>query len=333
MTNQKRAFSGIQPTGNLHIGNYLGAIKNWLELQGQYQCIFCIVDYHALTVKQNPKILSRKIFEMAKIYLASGIDPEKSIIFVQSSVSQHTELAWILNTITKISELERMTQFKEKAKRFKENVNIGLFDYPVLMASDILLYKTDVVPVGEDQKQHVELTRTIGRRFNNTFGEVFTIPKVLIKKEGARIMALDNPKNKMSKTAPNPANYLALIDTPDTIRKKIKSAVTDSGKEIKMSIEKPAISNLLVIYHLLSGEEIDKIEDKYKDKGYAEFKSDLAEIVIEFLKPFQKKFKELGKNEDYVRKVLIKGAEKAQVIARATIKEVKEKLGIDQIYK
>ncbi len=333
MTNQKRAFSGIQPTGNLHIGNYLGAIKNWLELQGQYQCIFCIVDYHALTVKQNPKILSRKIFEMAKIYLASGIDPEKSIIFVQSSVSQHTELAWILNTITKISELERMTQFKEKAKRFKENVNIGLFDYPVLMASDILLYKTDVVPVGEDQKQHVELTRTIGRRFNNTFGEVFTIPKVLIKKEGARIMALDSPKNKMSKTAPNPANYLALIDTPDTIRKKIKSAVTDSGKEIKMSIEKSAISNLLVIYHLLSGEEIDKIEDKYKDKGYAEFKSDLAEIVIEFLKPFQKKFKELGKNEDYVRKVLIKGAEKAQVIARATIKEVKEKLGIDQIYK
>lgn len=329
MTNKKIAFSGIQPTGNLHIGNYLGAIKNWLEMENQYQCVFCIVDYHALTVKQNPKILSEKILEIAKIYLAAGINPEKSIIFIQSQVKEHTELAWIINCITKIPELKRMTQFKEKAERFKENVNIGLFDYPVLMASDILLYKTDVVPVGEDQAQHVELTKMLAKRFNNTYGQVFIIPKVLVKKEGARIMALDNPKNKMSKTAKNPANYLALTDSPDVIREKIKSAVTDSGKEIKMSVEKPAISNLLMIYHLLSKESINEIREKYKNKGYAEFKNNLAEVVIKFLKPFQKKFKEFNENEDYVKKVLSQGKEKAQAIARATMKEAKEKLGID----
>ena len=328
MTKQKIAFSGIQPTGNLHIGNYFGAIKNWLEMENQYQCIFCIVDYHALTVKQNPKILSEKILEIAKIYLAAGINPEKSIIFVQSNISEHTELAWILNTITKIPELERMTQFKEKAKRFKENVNMGLFSYPVLMASDILLYKTNVVPVGEDQIQHIELTKTLAKRFNNNYGEVFTIPEALVKKEGARVMALDNPENKMSKTAINPANYLALTDSPNVIRKKIKSAVTDSGKEIKMDLEKPAISNLLMIYHLFSEEPISKIEERYKGKGYGDFKNDLSELAIEFLKPFQKKFNELDENDDYIKKVLAEGVEKANAIAQTTMKDIKRKLGL-----
>jgi len=325
---KKRIFSGVQPTGNLHIGNYLGAIKNWLELQNQYQSIFCIVDLHALTVKQDPKILRRKTLEIAKIYLAAGIDPKKSIIFVQSDLPQHTELTWILNTFTKISELNRMTQFKEKAKRFKENINVGLFDYPVLMAADILLYQTDIVPVGEDQRQHIEITRTLAKRFNKIYGPIFKIPRGLVKKEGARIMALDNPMKKMSKTAPNPASYLALIDSPELIRKKIKSAITDSGKEIKLDPQKPAISNLLMIYHLVSGQSIKKIEEKYKNKGYVEFKSDLAEIVIEFLKSFQKKLKELEKNEDYVRNVLAEGARKAQTIAQKTMKEVREKIGL-----
>jgi tryptophanyl-tRNA synthetase len=329
MTNQKIAFSGIQPTGNLHIGNYFGAIKNWLEMKNQYQCIFCIVDYHALTVKQNPKILSEKILEVAKIYLAAGINPEKSIIFIQSQVKEHTELAWILNTIAKIPELERMTQFKEKAKRFKENINVGLFSYPVLMASDILLYKTNIVPVGEDQIQHIELVKTLAKRFNNNYGEVFTIPEASVKKEGARVMALDNAENKMSKTAMSAANYLALTDSSDIIRKKIKSAVTDSGKEIKMDAGKPAISNLLMIYHLFSEEPINKIENKYKNKGYGDFKNDLAELAIEFLKPFQEKFNELNENEDYVKKVLKQGAEKARAIAQITMDNVKEKLGVD----
>jgi tryptophanyl-tRNA synthetase len=325
---QKRIFSGIQPTGNLHIGNYLGAIKNWLELQDQYQCVFCIVDYHALTVRQNPKIFQKKILEIAKIYLAAGINPEKSIIFVQSNVSQHTELAWILNTLTKIPELNRMTQFKEKSERFEKNVNVGLFDYPVLMAADILLYQTDIVPVGEDQTQHIELTKILAKRFNKIYGNVFKIPEGLIKKEGARIMSLDNPIKKMSKTSPNPTNYLALTDSPEIIRKKIKTAVTDSGKEIKLDLQKPAVSNLLMIYHLLSQQPIQEIEKKYKNKGYAEFKNDLAEIIVEFLEPFQQKFQELEKNEDYVKKVLSEGAEKAQIIAEETMKKVRKKIGL-----
>jgi tryptophanyl-tRNA synthetase len=328
MKNQKRIFSGVQPTGNLHIGNYLGAIKNWLELQNQYQCVFCIVDFHALTVRQNPKIFQKKILETAKIYLAAGINPEKSIIFIQSDISQHTELTWILNTLTKITELNRMTQFKEKSERFEKNVNVGLFDYPVLMAADILLYQTDIVPVGEDQTQHIELTKILAKRFNKIYGPVFKIPEGLIKKEGARIMALDNPIKKMSKSSTNSANYLALTDSPEIIRKKIKSAVTDSGKEIKLDSRKPAISNLLMIYHLLSNQSIQEIEKKYQNKGYAEFKSDLAEIIVEFLKPFQNRFQELGEKEDYVKNVLSEGVEKAQTLAEQTMEKVRKKIGL-----
>jgi len=253
-----RAFSGIQPSGVIHIGNYFGAIKNWVQLQDEYESIFCIVNQHAITVPQDPKELKENTFKIASIYLAFGIDSKKSIIFVQSEVKEHTELCWILNTITRLPELERMTQFKEKSKQHKTNVNVGLFDYPVLMAADILLYQTNIVPVGQDQKQHVELTKTLAKRFNQIFGKTFVIPKALIKKEGGKIMGLDNPFKKMSKSASSPFNYIALDDSPAVIREKIKRAVTDSGKEIKYDLQKPAISNLLNIYSLATNRTVKK---------------------------------------------------------------------------
>ncbi|TSC52110.1 MAG: tryptophanyl-tRNA synthetase [Parcubacteria group bacterium LiPW_39] len=324
----KRVFSGVAPSGVIHLGNYLGAIKNWLELQENYECIFCVVDLHAITIPQKPEKLRAKILEVAKIYLAAGIDPEKSIIFVQSQVKEHTELTWILNTLTKIPELERMTQFKEKSQEHRQGVNLGLFDYPVLMAADILLYKTQVVPVGEDQQQHVELARTLAERFNRNFGETFIVPEALIKKEGARIMALDDPTKKMSKSAKSPLNYIALTDPPDLIREKIKKAVTDSGKQILYRPDKPALANLLTIYSLLGNKSIKELEKQYQGKGYAEFKKDLAETIIEFLAPFQKKYTSLDKNPDYVLKILHDGAQKAQTISEKTMKEVKDKVGL-----
>ncbi len=319
-------FSGVAPSGVPHIGTYLGAIKNWLELQKDYRCIFCVVDLHALTVSQDPQKLRSKILEVAKIYLALGVDPQKSIIFVQSHVKEHAELCWILNTIARIPELERMTQFKDKSKEHKKDVNMGLFDYPVLMAADILLYKTEVVPVGEDQLQHVELCRTLAERFNSRFGEIFVVPKALVRKEGARIMGLDNPVKKMSKSAQSPANYIALTDSPDTIREKIKKAVTDSGQEITAGPDKPALTNLLTIYSLLSGKPIGEIETMYQGKGYAEFKADLAEVIIDFLGPFQEKYN--GLKDDYVKKVLADGATKAREMAIQKMKEVKEAMGL-----
>jgi len=319
-------FSGVAPSGVPHIGTYLGAIKNWLELQKDYQCIFCVVDLHAMTVPQEPQKLKSKILEVAKIYLAAGIDPAKSIIFVQSHVKEHTELCWILNTIARIPELERMTQFKDKSKEHKKDVNMGLFDYPVLMAADILLYKTQGVPVGEDQQQHVELARTLAERFNSKFGEIFVLPKALVRKEGARIMALDDPTKKMSKSAENPANYLALTDPPDVIREKIKKAVTDSGKEILVGPDKPALSNLLTIYSLFSNKSVGEIEKMYHGKGYADFKADLAEVIVDFLKPFQKKYNEFDDKE--VLKILEKGASKAREIAGQTMSEVRKSVGL-----
>lgn len=301
----------------------------WVEMQAKYSCIFCVVDYHAMTIFQPPEKLQEKILEVAMIYLAAGIDPKKSIIFVQSSVPEHTELTWILNTITKIPELELMTQFKNKAKSFRKKVNVGLFDYPALMASDILLYKTDLVPVGEDQRQHVEFTRTIGRRFNNLYGETFVIPNVLIRKESAKIMGLDDPTKKMSKSAENPYNYLALTDEPSLIKEKIKRAVTDSGKEIVYDLKnKKGISNLLTIYSLLSEKSIKQLEKEYQGKGYVEFKKDLAEVIINFLSPFQKEFKKLQKNQAYVKKILKEGSQRARVIAQATMEEVRKKVGL-----
>ncbi|MCX6782275.1 MAG: tryptophan--tRNA ligase [Candidatus Magasanikbacteria bacterium] len=322
----KRVFSGIQPTNILHIGNYLGAIKNWIELQDKYSCIFSVVDLHAMTVKTDPKTFGDNILMMAKTYLAFGIDPKKSLIFRQSEVPAHTELTWILNTIAKISELERMTQFKDKAKQHKENVNMGLFGYPVLMASDILLYDTNLVPVGEDQVQHIELTRTLAERFNRLYGETFVLPEPMVKKHGARIMGLDDPSKKMSKSSPNAGNYIALLDDPAVASKKIMRAVTDSGSEIKSGANKPALTNLLVIYSLLSGKDIKDIEKEYAGKGYADFKKGLAEVVSGFLSGFQKKFNVI-KDSD-VRDILADGEKKANEIAERKMRDVKTKIGL-----
>jgi len=324
----KIIFSGVQPSGNLHLGNYLGAIKNWVNLQDEYKCIFCVVDYHAITVKQDPIELKKKIIEIAKIYLAAGINPEDSIIFQQSRVSAHPELAWILNTITKVPELERMTQFKDKSKQNKTNINMGLFDYPVLMASDILLYNTDVVPVGDDQEQHVELTRTLAKRFNTEFVNTFTIPEAKIYKAGARIMGLDNPDNKMSKSASSEYNYIGLLDKPEVAKKKIMKAVTDTGKEIKFDLKKkPAISNLLTIYSLLTDIEIKTIEKKYVGKGYGDFKKDLAEVVVKFLTDFQTKYNSF--DDKFINEVLDKGANKAEKIANETLEKAKQAIGVN----
>ena len=323
---KKRIFSGIAPSGTLHLGNHLGAVKNWVALQDKFESIFCVVDLHAITVPQNPEELRKKTIEIAKIYLAAGINTQESTIFVQSQVPEHAELAWILNTITKIPELERMTQFKDKSSENKQNINAGLFNYPVLMAADILLYDTNVVPVGEDQLQHVEIARTLARRFNQVFGEIFVVPEPFVVKEGMRIMGLDDPKKKMSKSAPSEYNYIALTDTPEKIREKIKKAVTDSGKDIKYSADKPAIKNLINIYALLDNAKPKDIEESYKGKGYSEFKADLAEVVVDFLADFQKKYNAIDDNE--VLKILEAGKEKAKSLAEKKMSEVKEKVGL-----
>lgn len=325
---QKRIFSGVQPSGQIHIGNYLGAIKNWIKLQDEYESIFCIVDLHAITILQKPEELKKKILEVAAIYLAAGIDPEKSIIFIQSQVPAHTELTWILNCLTRVPELERMTQFKDKAKKQRTKTSVGLFDYPVLMAADILLYQTEVVPVGQDQEQHVELARTLAKRFNQLYGETLIVPKALIRKESARIMGLDDPLKKMSKSADNPYNYIALTDAPDLIRDKIKKAVTDSGKEIKYSPDKPAIANLIAIYQGLTDLSFEEIEKKYHGKSYVEFKNDLAEVIIKALAPLQKKMEELVSRPDYLLGILKQGSQKAELIAQKTLIEVKKKIGL-----
>lgn len=323
-----RIFSGIQPTGKLHIGNYLGAINQWLELQAENECIFCIVDLHALTVPYDPKTLQELILEKAVIYLAAGINPEKSIIFVQSHVKEHSELTWLLNTITPLGDLSRMTQYKEKAKKFKKNLNAGLLDYPVLMAADILLYKTETVPVGEDQKQHVELARTIARKFNQKFGETFKIPEAKLPKLGARIMSLKDPKRKMSKSD-SPESQIGLFDEPEEIRKKIMAAVTDTGKVVKYDpVKKAGISNLLTIYSLFSGKTVKEMEKKFKEKGYANFKKSLSDLLIDSLEPFRRKKKELLTREVYVKEILSQGARRAQTIAQSTMQEVKKKMGL-----
>ncbi|MCX6765731.1 MAG: tryptophan--tRNA ligase [Candidatus Moranbacteria bacterium] len=322
----KRIFSGVQPSGNLHIGNYLGAIKSWVKLQDEYDSIFCVVDLHAITVPQDPEELRKKTIEVAKIYLAAGIDPKKSTIFVQSHIPEHVELTWILNTITKISELERMTQFKDKAGKNKESVAMGLFDYPVLMASDILLYDANLVPVGEDQLQHIEITRTLAHRFNQKFGETFIIPEPYITKEGMRIMGLDDPAKKMSKSAASIYNYVGLLDGPEAVKNKIKKAVTDSGKEIVYRDDKPALKNLINIYSVLSGKSVKEIEKKYVGKGYAEFKQNLADEIIDFLEPFQKNFYDIS--DEKVLAILQQGAEKVRPMASAKLAEVKKKIGL-----
>lgn len=383
---KQRIFSGIQPSGNLHIGNYLGAIKQWVHLQETYDAIFCVVDLHAITVPQNPEELRRRTIEIAKIYLAAGIDPNRSTLFVQSHVHEHAELGWILNTITRNGDLTKMTQFKDKAlfgvddvdwdvmslpdmlnsvfgkndakllkeldsvdarkdairaisdyireeisQRFhlyKKNFNeagTGLFDYPVLMAADILLYDTAVVPVGDDQVQHVELARTLARRFNKRFGETFVVPAAKVQKEGARIMGLDNPAKKMSKSASSEYNYVALMDDPELAKKKIMKAVTDSGSEILYADDKPALKNLINIYSLLGALSTEEVVARYAGKGYADFKRDLAEVVARFLVGFQEKFHAIS--DDEALRILRDGAEKAREMASRKMREVREKVG------
>ncbi len=327
---KQTVFSGIQPSGNLHIGNYLGAIIQWLDMQEQYQCLFCVVDYHAITVKQDPKILNKKIKEITKIYIASGINPEKSIIFQQSNISAHTELTWILNCISaRISDLDKMTQFKDKAqKQGREKASVGLYDYPVLMASDILLYNTDIVPVGDDQVQHVELTQALARRFNQKFSKTFKVPSIKIKKESSRIMALDEPKKKMSKSASRDLSYIALMDDPETAAKKIMKAVTDTGSEIKYDKKnKPGISNLLKIYSSLSNKKIKQLETKYTDKGYGEFKKDLAEVIKDFLNNFQRKYNNISDKD--VERILEQGRKKVEPVAQETLDKVEKRIGIN----
>lgn len=322
----KRIFSGVQPTNNIHIGNYFGAIKTWVEMQADNDCIFCVVDLHALTIYQEPQVFRQNIINVVKTYLALGIDPKKSIIFAQSDVKEHTELGWYLNTIAKVGELERMTQFKDKAKQHEENVNMGLFDYPVLMAADILLYNTNLVPVGEDQKQHIELARDLAQRFNKLYNETFVIPEPVINRTGARIMGLDDPTKKMSKSAASTANYIALLDDPELGAKKIMKAVTDSGSDVRTGEDKPAISNLLTIFALLSGKMVRDIEKEYNGKGYGEFKKDLSLEVKKFLSEFQDKFNAIDDNE--VKSILADGAKRARFIAEKKIKDVKNKIGL-----
>ena len=322
----KRIFSGAQLTGGFHLGNYLGALRNWVELQREYESFFCVVNLHALTNPQDPKELAAKTREVARLYLAAGIDPEVSTIFIQSDVPEHAELAWILNCIARVAELERMTQYKDKAAKQREGVGAGILNYPVLMAADILLYKTDLVPVGHDQKQHLELTRDLAERFNRDYGETFRIPEAFIPKVGARIMSLSNPQKKMAKSDENPQSSIALLDDAETIRRKLKRAVTDSGTEIRFDETRPALTNLLTIYRLLTQRTPQEIEEHFAGKGYAQLKGELADVVVEFLRPFQERVH--GISDEELERILESGRERASGIARATMEEVKNRLGL-----
>lgn len=324
---KKRIFSGAQPTGQLHIGNYLGALKNWAALQDEYDGIYCIVNLHAITLPQDAKTLRQKTLDLARIYLAAGIDPAKSTIFIQSDVPEHAELAWTLSCIARMGELERMTQFKDKGKGNNERAGVGLFTYPILMASDILLYQTDLVPVGQDQKQHLELTRDLAERFNRDFGETFKVPEPYIPKAGASIKSLLEPEKKMSKSDENPNGSIFLLDDPDTVTKKIKRAVTDSGTTIEFDESRPAIHNLLTIYQLLTGKSAEESTEHFAGKGYGAFKTELAEATVEFLRPFQDRVKDY--DDESLKNILATGAEKARTIASETLKTVYERIGIN----
>jgi tryptophanyl-tRNA synthetase len=325
---KKRVFSGIQPTGEIHIGRYLGAIRHWAAMQEDYDNIFCVVDLHAITVAQDPKLLKGRIREFAGLLMAAGIDPERSILFVQSHVSAHSELAWILNCFIPMGWMYRMTQFKEKAEKQKEQVSVGLFDYPSLMAADILLYKTDVVPVGEDQKQHVELTRDIAQRFNNIYGETFVLPEPVIPDVGARIMGLDDPTKKMSGSEAGAGHSIALLDPPDAIRSKIMKATTDSKRDIVFDESRPGIFNLLSIYQTFTGEKEKDIEAKFEGKGYGDFKKALAEVVVESLRPLQERYQELTAEKGHIDSILKAGAAKARPLAEKMLAEVQKRVGL-----
>ncbi len=325
---KKRIFSGAQPTGELHLGNYIGALRNWVNLQTEYESFFCIVDLHALTIRQDPAILRRKTLDLARIYLAAGIDPKVSCVFVQSDVSAHAELAWILSCVARMGELERMTQFKDKSKGKGENSSVGLFAYPILMASDILLYQTDLVPVGQDQKQHLELTRDLAERFNRDYGDTFKIPDPYIPPIGAKIMSLLDPLKKMSKSDDNPNATIFLNDSPDAILKKFKRAVTDSETEIRFDEKRAGVFNLLSIYESATGKNRAEIEKHFAGKGYGNLKTEVAEAVIDYLKPFQAKLNEIDDTE--LENIFERGAEKARNVAGKTLKITYERLGLHQ---
>ena len=329
METRQKVFSGIQPSGNLHVGNYLGALKNWVSIQDDYENFFCIVDLHALTVPQDPETLRQKVREVAAIYLASGIDPEKSVVFRQSAVSGHAELAWLLNCVARFGELSRMTQFKDKAQKGgAESASAGLFDYPVLMAADILLYNAHLVPVGEDQRQHLELSRTLARRFNHLYGETFVVPEPMILEVGARVMALDEAEAKMSKSSPAPSSYVAILDEPDVVRKKIRRAKTDSGSEIVANPDKPAITNLLGIYAGMTGQQVSEIERQYEGKGYGDFKRDLGEVVVEGLTPVREKTLELLDDPAQLDGILENGAGRAREVSQPILEEAQARIGL-----
>ncbi len=327
-TTRQRVFSGMQPSGNSHLGNYLGAIRNWVMQQDQYENVFCVVDLHALSLPTDPAVLRANTLSLAGTMLAAGIDPERSILFVQSDVQEHTELCWLLSSVTQYGELRRMTQFKDKGGGQDESVSAALFFYPILMAADILLYDTDLVPVGDDQKQHIELTRDAALRFNGRYGETFVIPAPDIKPEGARIMALDDPGKKMSKSTATPNSAIALMDAPDAIRRKIRRAVTDSGSEVRAAPDKPAVANLLTIYSLLSGEPINAIEERFAGRGYGDFKKELGEVVVEAISPIQQRLAEYEGNPDLVRSILEKGANRARERASEKMALVRQRMGI-----
>ena len=321
-------LSGIQPSGQLCIGNYLGALKNWVSLQKTHDSIFLVVDMHALTVKQNPAELRKRCLSYVAQYIACGIDPNKSTIVIQSHVPQHAELMWVLNSLTYMGELNRMTQYKDKSKKHSTNMNAGLFTYPVLMASDILIYQADLVPVGADQKQHLELARDLAKRFNVQYSETFVVPEPYIPNFGARIMSLQNPENKMSKSDDNLNNIISLLDPPSKIKKKIKRAVTDSGSNIVFDEKRLGLANLLTIYSIATGDSISKIENHYEGKMYSDFKNDLGDILVSFLAPIQKEYELLMKDKGHIQDILKIGAEKATFKAYKTLDKVYRKIGL-----
>lgn len=326
---KKIILSGIQATGKLTLGNYLGAIDNWVKMQEEYDCYYMIANMHSLTVRNNPEELKDNTLKILATYIAAGLDPDKNTIFIQSHVKEHTELAWILNCYTYMGELSRMTQFKDKSAKHADNINAGLFTYPVLMAADILLYQADLVPVGEDQRQHLEITRDIAERFNKLYGDTFVVPDAYVRKESARIMGLQEPENKMSKSATNLNDVIFLEDEPEVILKKFKKAVTDSENKVKFDPNtKPGVSNLMQIYASITGKSMSEIENEFNGKGYGDFKTAVANVVISKLEPIQKRQKEILENKAYIEEIYTRGAENARKLASKTLENVKNKIGI-----
>ncbi|MBO4904779.1 MAG: tryptophan--tRNA ligase [Lachnospiraceae bacterium] len=328
---KKVLFSGMQATGNLTLGNYLGALMNWVKLSDDHECFYSVVDMHSITVRQEPAELRKRARKLLMLYIAAGLDPEKNCIYFQSHVSGHAELAWILNCFTYMGELSRMTQFKDKSSKHADNINAGLFTYPVLMAADILLYQADVVPVGIDQMQHLELTRDIAQRFNGIYGDVFTVPEPYIGKVGAKIMSLQDPSKKMSKSDENPNASIYLMDDPDTIMRKFKRAVTDSLGAVRYNEEEQqGICNLMDIYSACTGKTRDEIEAEFEGKGYGDFKTAVGESVVEILRPLQERVADLEKNKDYVDRIIKDNAEKAQYVSNKTLRKVQKKVGFPE---